>query len=381
MPTPLLTPRVNNNDDTVRLVRVMVKPGDHVRAGELVAEVETDKATYTVESEQDGFVLAIAQELEQTIDVGSVLLWLGATPDETPPAAEAMVAMKTAGTLAAEPTLKAAQLLARHGLSAGQVPVTGERLTVHDVEMFLASRHASAPLALRGPGSTSRAASSPEDLAPAAALPAPGTTRALTPEERGMVRTVTWQREEAVPGYVELQYDVTPWETAATEYQASQRLLLNPLLSLMAYRLVRIVAEAERLNATIVGDQLHVYRTINLGFTVQSGRMLYLAVVQDAGSLTCPQFVARLGDLQRGAMANKLRAAELTQATVAFTSMARWNVTRHVPVLPPYTSLIVAHSAAANGTGTLGATYDHRVLTGFDALAAIRDLTRPEGLS
>jgi hypothetical protein len=71
----------------------------------------------------------------------------------------------------------------------------------------------------------------------------------------------------------------------------------------------------------------------------------------------------------------------LTGATISFSSMARWHVTRHVPVLPPYTSLIVAHAAAVNGRGTLGATYDHRVLTGFDALSAIRALSVPEGLS
>ena len=63
MPTPLYTPRVNNNDDTVRLVKVLVAPGAAVRAGDIVAEVETDKANFTVEAEQDGYVLSIEQAL------------------------------------------------------------------------------------------------------------------------------------------------------------------------------------------------------------------------------------------------------------------------------------------------------------------------------
>ena len=50
MATPIHTPRVNNNDDLVKLIRVVVKPGDWVDAGALVAEVETDKASFTVES-------------------------------------------------------------------------------------------------------------------------------------------------------------------------------------------------------------------------------------------------------------------------------------------------------------------------------------------
>lgn len=380
MPTPLYTPRVNNNDDTVRLVKVLVAPGAAVRAGDIVAEVETDKANFTVEAEQDGYVLTVEQALNETIDVGSVLLWIGSTPDETPPTRDTARSAASAPPAAAEPTLKAAQLLAKHGLSALDVPASGERLSVRDVEAYLASRQgatATVAPAIAVAGSSAAASS----RTPASAPAAPGVVRALTPEERGMLRTVLWQRDEAVPGYVELQYDAAPWEQAAAQYQKAERLLLNPLLALMAYRLARVTAERERLNATIVGDALHVYSTVNVGFTVQSDRTLYLAVVQNAAALSCREFVARLGDLQRSALGHKLRSADLTGATVSFSSMARWNVSRHVPVLPPHTALIVAHAAAANGVATLGATYDHRVLTGFDALAAIREVSVPEGLS
>src|SRR5689334_4594034 len=96
MPTPLHTPRVNNNDDTVRLVKVLVKPGDAVRAGQLVAEVETDKANFTVESDRDGVVLAVEKSLNETIDVGSVLLWLGASTDEAVPEAKTVASKRSA---------------------------------------------------------------------------------------------------------------------------------------------------------------------------------------------------------------------------------------------------------------------------------------------
>jgi len=378
MPTPLYTPRVNNNDDTVRLVKVLVAPGAAVRAGDIVAEVETDKANFTVEAEQDGYVLSIEQALNETINVGSILLWLGATPDEAVPAGAASASPTAAKAASAEPTLKAAQMLAKHGLTASEVPAAGDRLSVRDIEVYLASRSTS-HAAVASAAAVGTVVAAPE-RAPAPAI-APGLVRALTPEERGMLRTVLWQRDHAVTGYVELPYDAREWERVAAEYQKSEKLLLNPLLSLMAYRLARVAAERERLNATIVGDELHVYSTVNLGFTIQSDKTLYLAVVQNAGAMSCKEFVSKLGDLQRSALGHKLRSADLTGATVSFSSMSRWNVSRHVPVLPPYTSMIVAHAATVNGVGTLGATYDHRVLTGFDALSAVRDVSVPEGLS
>ncbi len=195
-----------------------------------------------------------------------------------------------------------------------------------------------------------------------------------------MLRTVLWQRDEAVPGYVELAYDPSPWERAASDYQKREKLLLSPKLALMAHRLARVAAAHERLNSTIVGESLRVYGSVNLGFTIQSETTLYLAVVRDAATLTCREFVDRLGQLQRGALGHSLRAADLTGATISFSSMARWNVARHIPVLPPHTSIIVAHATAQNGIGTLGATYDHRVLTGYDALNALQAIATPEEL-
>jgi hypothetical protein len=68
----------------------------------------------------------------------------------------------------------------------------------------------------------------------------------------------------------------------------------------------------------------------------------------------------------------------MTGATIAFTSMARWNVSRHVPILPPHTGLIVAHSAPrGSGRAVLGATYDHRLLSGFDVVQVLQALAQP----
>src|SRR5512138_3521642 len=82
MPTPIHTPRVNNNDDVVKLSHLYVERGSKIRSGDPLAEVETEKATFTVESEHDGYVLAVNGNLGEMLAVGSVLVWLGDAPDE-----------------------------------------------------------------------------------------------------------------------------------------------------------------------------------------------------------------------------------------------------------------------------------------------------------
>ena len=67
----------------------------------------------------------------------------------------------------------------------------------------------------------------------------------------------------------------------------------------------------------------------------------------------------------------------MSGATISFSSMARWQASRHIPVLPPNTAIIVAHAAARDGSATIGATYDHRILSGFDAISVLRGIITP----
>src|SRR6516225_4933882 len=78
-------PRVNNNDDVVKIVRIPVDVGDAVQAGDLVFEVETEKAVVGIEAERDGYVLAIRCAVGDTVQVGTTALWLGDTQDEAIP--------------------------------------------------------------------------------------------------------------------------------------------------------------------------------------------------------------------------------------------------------------------------------------------------------
>ena len=337
-----------------------------MRQGDPVADVETDKATFTVEAEQDGYVLGFCPQVGETIAVGSVLAWIGEGADEAIPAAAGKDAAATsAGDYAAAPTLKAAILLAQYGLRAGDVAASGERLSASDVEQYIVSRGVARGSRRSVPQSASW-------------MPAePGKQVPLTPPEHGMLRTVAWHKSEAVPGYLELSYDPIPWAEYAAAFQKQHSLFLSPLLALLSRRLVCAALDQPAVNSTMVGEQRHVYDHVNLGFTVQSGDDLMVVVVREAEKLDELAFVQKLGELQRRAMRNALRPDETSGATVGFSSMARWAVMRHVPVLLPQTAFMVAHTAPSGGSARMGVTYDHRVLSGGVVVSALQTLAVP----
>jgi pyruvate dehydrogenase E2 component (dihydrolipoamide acetyltransferase) len=367
MPNPLYVPRVNNNDDSVRVVELRVKEGEFVKRGQILGAVETDKAVLDVPAECDGYVLKILGRSGETASVGSVLLWLGEIAGEQ--VAEQAPAALVVGTVGGteRPTAKAREMLRELDLAAAAIPAAGERLTVADIEAWLATQRKPP----RAPGSDAPSAS---EQTPSV----PGEYRELSGEERGMLSTVLWHRDRAAPGYLEIEYDPEPWNDYAAHYAKQNKLMLSPLLPLMAFRLVELAKASPRINATVVNERRYQYHQINLGFTVQAGQTLYLAVVNGAQELSAARFIDALGEVQRHAMAHKLRPGESSGATLAFSSMARWNVSRHVPILPPNTSLIVSHAAPnASGHAVLGASYDHRLLSGFDAAQVLRALAQP----
>jgi pyruvate/2-oxoglutarate dehydrogenase complex dihydrolipoamide acyltransferase (E2) component len=372
MTWPIHAPRINNNDDQVRLSAIFVEPGAAVRTGDPLVDVETDKSTFTVEAEREGYVLAVSGAIGEMIDVGAVLVWMGESASDSAPASGKAGAAQTSD--AAPPTAKALDLLRRHGIEAAAVPFTGARLTAADVEAWVAL-HPSQPV--------SQPTSQPVPVAakaPAVEGLPPGESLGLTLEERGMLRSVLFHRDEAVPAYLELAGNHAEWQEFSARFGTQHRLLLSPLLGLLAHQLARYAVAHPKLNSAMVESRRYQYSQVNMGFTVQSGETLYLVSVRDAQSLTPLAFVQRLQGLQRKAMGHKLGPEELGGATIGFTSMERWKVSRHIPVLPPHVSLMVAHTANAEGRMVLGATYDHRILTGADVVLALTYLSKPQGM-
>ena len=367
MATAIYVPRINNNDDEVKVLAFDVGVGDKVMTGQIVGQVETDKAVLDVTAPADGYVLGFVASPEEVVRVGSIMLWLGNSKDEAIPE------IQDTGTTAeasrtSQITAKARILLQKNGLQADLVSPVDGRITVEAVERYL-SVHGGAKPEMKSVGN-----SLPVDVLPEIE----GNQVNLTREEKGMAATVTWHRDFAVPGYIEIDYDLAPWAEYAKRFQDEKGLLMPPLLPLMAWRLVEVARETPRLNATFVGSKRFEYAPVNLGFTMQAGDALYLAVVRNALELDEFGFVNALGDVLRRAAGHNLRESEASGATIAFSSMERWKVTRHIPILSPHTALMVAHAAGQGGRGVLGASYDHRVLNGGQVVAALKKISLPK---
>ena len=99
MPTPVRMPPLGQVSDELRLLGWHRAEGETVREGELLLEIETDKATLDVEASVSGTLLRIDCSEGETVTAGTILGWLGepgeqiveAEPEREPPPAPAVM--------------------------------------------------------------------------------------------------------------------------------------------------------------------------------------------------------------------------------------------------------------------------------------------------
>ena len=73
MQVKVVIPKMGMSTVEVDLINWFVKAGDKVNIGDPLAEVESEKANYTIESEVAGTVTEILVELHSTVDVGTAV--------------------------------------------------------------------------------------------------------------------------------------------------------------------------------------------------------------------------------------------------------------------------------------------------------------------
>ncbi|HYF13472.1 MAG TPA: dihydrolipoamide acetyltransferase family protein [Phycisphaerales bacterium] len=102
MPIPITMPRLSDTMQQGTIVKWNVKEGQKVKSGDVIADIETDKATMELQSFDDGVVASIAVAEGQTVPVGTVMLVLAGAGED------AAAIKTTAGGAAAAPAPRAA---------------------------------------------------------------------------------------------------------------------------------------------------------------------------------------------------------------------------------------------------------------------------------
>ncbi|GIK74787.1 MAG: dihydrolipoamide acetyltransferase component of pyruvate dehydrogenase complex [Chloroflexota bacterium] len=362
-----LMPSLGADMQSGKLLEWLVKPGDVVKRGQVVAVVGTEKGDIEVEVFEDGVIHDFAAEAGAEVPVGARLAIINggvAKPTgapvqvavaEAPPKAavetkvEAVKERPTTNGHRVRISPLARKLAEELGVDLSQVQGTGPHGAIDKADVERAAE------ALKA-----RAAPPPTEAAAVAAKPAvePEAAPAATPVERpkdkgsadfqaGMRRAIALAMARAnrdIPHYyLETRIDMTN-ALAWLETENLQRSIQNRILP--AVLLIKAVAKAltkvPQLNGYWVDDALQVAEGIHIGFAIalrQGG--LVTPALHHADLKSADELMENLRDLIMRTRAGRLRSSELTDATITVTSLGDMGVEKVFGVIyPPQVALV-----------------------------------------
>jgi pyruvate dehydrogenase E2 component (dihydrolipoamide acetyltransferase) len=381
--------------------------GARVERGEVIAEVETDKATMELEAFASGTLLEIRVAAGTNVPVGTVIGVIG-EPAEQPavpsPAATvvaspapAQVAPEPAPVSASSPSLPAVPAGAAAADEIPAAPVVRRR--AQELGIDLHTVRGSGPggrilLDDLQPHSAERPAAVPPDSGVPVLGPAgPPAGESLSRMRQAIVRTVS-ESWRTIPHFsVTVEARMGAAEQFRRQHQTGDRPVSMTALLVRAAAVA--LAEFPRLNASLADERLVEHPAINIGIVVRQDDGLLVPVLHDCNDLALAETARRVGQLVERARHGQLTQSELSGGTFAISNLGMYNVHSFVALIMPPMAAVLAVGAMRDAVVVeagqavvarlmaLTLSADHRIVDGVYAaefLARLRQLLETPAL-
>lgn len=427
MATTVEVPKLGNTVEDCLIAAWRKHKGDTVAAGDVIAEIETDKTNFDLTAPVDGVLLETFFEEGALVPVFTVICAIGApgekvdampAPSVGDAGGDGEVAAGSGGSVllsaeavsgnggtyagaSGQPRLspRARRFAREHDVDPHSVEGTGPhgRALEDDLRRALHTGPRPAP-APAGPGERQLAATGTGPVRPNVQDGATGQASAQAPAVGGAPVSSVRQRiakrlRESLTSTA--QYTLNSSANARgllavrKKMKASAATADININDLMVFCTVRALLEAPDLNATFVDGALYRQTAVHIGFACDTDRGLVVPVVRDSQDLSLLGLARRLKELAAQAVAGSIGADDLNGGTFTISNLGSLGVESFTPVLnPPQVAILGVNAIGLKPVRKpdgniefidsigLSLTLDHQVVDGAPGarfLRALRD--------
>ena len=390
--TPILMPQAGQSMEEGTIVKWHVGPGDAIEKGQIIFDVETDKATVEVEATDAGKLARILlDEGEMTEVLQPVALlaesdadaeaWLASSPAAGAAPVAAAVAVAASTSAPAMPATAPAAKTATGRIKASPAA----RKAARDRGIDLAAVGAGS-----GPGGRI-VMRDVESAQPAAASASAPTRKRMSGMRKAIARNLSASKQNIPHFYIRLTIDADPLFRFYREQKAKYPCSVNDVITLAC---ARMIMEFPPFRMQIDGDELIDFPSANIGIAVGMDEGLVVPVLQGAERLTLQQAGAEVRRLVEGARGGKVEG--MGKGVFTITNLGMFGVEEFTAIINPPEAAILAVSAIreevvvsdgamrAGRVMTMTLSVDHRIIDGLVAakfLARLKEiLEAPEQL-
>ena len=421
-------PRLSDTMEEGRILKWLKQPGDRIEVGDIIAEVETDKADMEMEALDEGVLIEILVPEGGMVPVGGVMARLGAAdeivaadtaapapiaengiaeppppePTASPPvpapaskvrelreirAQREPTPAEETGRLLASPVVR--RMAQELSLDLSQVPGSGPggRIVKRDLEAYTAAQ---APLDATAESQTEPQTESQIEPHPEARVPAGPATATREPFSRmraTIAKRMSESMREAPHFYLTAEINMSEAVRLRTALKASNRVTEDVTYTHLLMKAVAIaLARHPRLNASFGGDAREYQDHINIGLAVSLDDGLLVPVLHDCDSLSLLEIAAQATALVERARSGKPRAEDLTGGTFTISNLGMLPIEHFTAIINQPQAAILAVGAikerpvVRDGQVTIASTMlvtlscDHRILDGVTGGQFLQEL-------
>ncbi len=373
-------PPVGESITEVTIANWTKKAGDLVNAGEMLCEIESDKATFELEAEASGY-LEILIEKGTTVSIGTSIARIATTGDSpvaspannaTTPAANSATSEKVAHSSTGAVTPLAARILAEKGIDPSAITGSGEGGKVTKDDALKASQ----------PKSSS---------APASAAPSIETAkgdRIVRREKLSSLRKTVARRLVAVKNETAMlttfnEVDMKPIMDLRNKYKDKFKEKHQVGLGFMSFFTKAVcvaLSEFPAVNAMIDGDEIIYNDYADISVAVSAPKGLVVPVIRNAEKMDFAEIEKEIVRLAGKARDNKLSMEEMTGGTFTITNGGVFGSMMSTPIInAPQSAILGMHNIVERAVVVNGEivvrpimyvalSYDHRIIDGRESV-------------
>lgn len=388
------------------LVRWLKKEGETVAKGDVLAEIETDKATVEVESSASGVVRKLLVDEGAVVPVNTPIAIVGAAdekieetvvsrqssvvsgqssapaagPDRSPAPVAAAAALPAVGPIKASPLAK--RVARERGLDLSRIQGTGPggRIVRRDIERVLSQE---SPV-------VSPIVSSPDYQTMRLSDSRPSDSQVpLTKLRQAIARRMSEAKSSVPHFYVTHEYKMDFLLEVRRQLNSAlpeeEKVSVNDFIVKAAALTLR---EFPNLNASFAGDKVVRHGAVNVGVAVAVESGLLTVVCKDADAKSLRQIAAEVKRMAAGARQGKVKPDDIEGSTFSISNLGMFDVENFAAIINPPEAAILAVGSARqvpvveDGQVKVGwrmkatISVDHRVSDGAEAAQFMQALAK-----
>lgn len=346
-------PKLSPTMEEGTLVAWAKKEGDEVEVDDLLAEVETDKATMEFRSFDRGVLLKILVPAGETLEPDAPVAIIGKAGEDIGDLLAQLKEKKgeEAGAAAEEQPAQR-EVAAEPGASSEGAGASGARVLSSPLVRRLARERSIDLGDVQGSGPRGRIIKRDIDSYPGATAVAPAVggerlaprVEKATSMRRTIARRLTESKQTVPHYYLTIDVDIGPLadarEAINSELEAGGRKVsLNDLIIKAAAVALRRVPEV---NASWMGKEIHYHQVVDISVAVAIDDGLMTPVVRDADRKGVAQIAGEVKELAARAREKRLQPEEMSNGTFSISNLGMFGIEEFAAVINPPEGAILA---------------------------------------